>query len=203
MDDLEARVISLDDTDTAEELYEGMYKHTPEFIAEQVTLEQFKLRLKNHRVQLQQKLTTPSWEMAALAHDRAIFPQKTHNEKGEKIFYLTEAMNLLKEDIEQGLHLTMTPSQLKAKRTEYDEFSLEVFDRRVRQAIRKKRLINWMNDQWEEKEKARKERRKKLNLAEETPQQQRKRLMREFMEQRQEGSPWKVVSRGDSIYSTP
>ena len=189
LDDLEEGVISLDETDTAEALFYGMYQYTPEFIAEQVKFEQFKDRLAGHRKQLKHKIESPAWEMAALAHDRLKCPQKTHNEKGEKIFYWTEAMELLKQDIDDGKHLTMTPTQLQATRpNEYGEFPLKIFDRRIRQAIRKKRLINWKNDKREDYAKERKERRQKLNLDEETPQQQRKRLLREQQEQHmQEG----------------
>ena len=177
LDDLEANVISLDESDTAEDLFYGMYQVSPEFIAEKVQFKQFKQRLKDHRKQLKEMLSSPAIEKLALEHDRRICPQKTHNERGEKIFYWTEAMQLLKQDVDAGLHLLMTPRQLQATRfAEYGEFPPKLFDRRVRQAIRKKRLINWKNDKREEATKERKARCQKLNLEEETPQQKRERL---------------------------
>ena len=178
LDDLEAGVISMDNTDTAEALYYGMYQYSPEFIAEKVLFEQFKVRLKDHRKQLQRKSNSTQLEMAALAHDRLLFPKKTHNEKGEKIFYWTEGMKLLKQDIDDGLHLKMTPSQLQKMRpVEYGEFSPKIFGRRIRQAIRKKRLINWKNDKREEAKKERIERRRELGLLDETPQEHRERML--------------------------
>ena len=70
----------------------------------------------------------------------------------------------------------MTPSQLRASRPQYQEFPLRIFDGRVRQAIRKHRFINWMNDKREEVLAERKAYRKELNLPEETPREQRERL---------------------------
>jgi len=186
LDDLEAGVISLDETDSAEALFYGMYQYTPEFIAEKVQFKQFKERLAGHREQLKHKLEAPAWERAALEHDRLKRPKKTHNDRGEKIFYWSKAMQLLKKDIEAKKHHEMTPSQLKASRPEYRDFTLAKFDGRIRQAIRKERLINWKNDKRQEEIDARKERRRDLQLSEETPQEQWKRLERERREQREQ-----------------
>lgn len=121
-------------------------------------------------------MEAPSWEEAALQHDRLLHPKKTHNQRGEKIFYWSEAMDLLKQDVADKKHLTMTPSQLRLSRpNEYGQFSLHIFDRRIRQAIRKERLINWLNDKREKETKKRKERRRGLGLSDETPQERRER----------------------------
>lgn len=179
IDDLEAGVISLDETDSAEDLFYGMYCHTPEFIAEQVGFHQFKQQLSDHRKQLKPKMEAPSWEAAALAHDRLLFPKKTHNHRGEKIFYWSDAFNLLKQDVAEKKHLQMTPTDLRLMRTEYQDFSLAIFDQRIRQAVRKERLINWKNDKREEATNERRERRRDLNLPTETPQERRERLYKE------------------------
>ena len=100
------------------------------------------------------------------------------------MFYWTNAMKKLKEDVDADLHLTMTPSQLRMTRPdEYGAFPLKVFDQRLRQAIRKKRLVNWKNDKRDEVINRRKECRRELNLSEETPKEMRERLMRERQEQ--------------------
>ena len=173
LDDLEVGVISLDESDSAEDLFYGMYQFTPEFIAERVTFGQFRDRLKDHRDQLKHKFESPSWEEAALEHDRLLHPKKMYNQRGEKIFYWSEAMALLKQDVAEKKHLAMTPSQLHQSRPEYGQFKLAIFDQRIQQAICKERLINWMNDKREEEIQIRKERRCKLGLSEETPQEQR------------------------------
>ena len=174
LDDLESGQISLDAANTAEDLCCGMCQFAPEFIAEEVGFDQFKKRLEDHRKQLEHKIDR-SEAMAALEHDRLIFPQKTHNARGEKIFCWTEAFGLLKQDVAAKKHTIMTPSQLHKTRPEHKEFSLTVFDRKIRQAIRKERLVNWKNDKREADIKERKERRRALGLNEETPMEERKR----------------------------
>lgn len=174
MDDLRAGLISLDESDTAEELFYGLYQFTAEFTSEQVGFEQFKARLKDHREALQKKTDASCWESIALAHDRSLFPKKTHNSRGEKIFYWSRAMALLKQDVAEKKHLTMTPTELRASRpVEYGEFTLPIFDGRIRQAVRRERLINWKSDQREEKTQGRKELRKELGLNPLTPHEQR------------------------------
>ena len=135
LDDLENGVISLDETDTAEELYHFVYKHTQEFMLEKVLFPQFKKRLEDHRAQVKKRHKASQWESAALAHDKELFPTRTHNDRGEKKFYLTEAYNLLAQDVQEKKYLLMTPSELKASRPEYGEFTLGVFDGRIRHAI--------------------------------------------------------------------
>ena len=86
-------------------------------------------------------------------------------------------MAALREDVDAGLHVTMKPSELQATRPDvYGEWDLKLFDQRLRQAIRKKRMVNWMNDKREATDEERKERRRNLCLSEETPQQHRKRV---------------------------
>lgn len=174
-DDLEAGIISIDTTDKARDLYFGMYCHIPEFILEGVTYEQFRNRLNDHRKVFQNRAQTVSRECAALAHDRLLYPQRSHNDRGEKIFHLTEAFQLLKQDVANKLHKKMKPSKLKQTRAEYADFSLQVFDRKIRQAVRRERLINWLNDKREEAIMQRREHRKELGLPEETPMEKYKR----------------------------
>ena len=162
LDDLEEGIISLDETDTAEDLYEFVYKDTPEFIMENVGFQQFKNRLKDHRSQVSKRHEAAQMEIAALEHDLDLFPIRTHNDRGEKKFYLTEAYKKLAEDISEKKHETMTPSELKASRPEYAEWPLKIFDGRIRQAIRRARMVNWRNDKREAKEKKRREKREKL-----------------------------------------
>lgn len=180
LDDLESGSISIDNSDTAEDLYYGMYQFTPEFITEGVKFEQFKARLRDHRKQVKDRMERSSWEMAALAHDRLMQPKKTHNIRGEKVFYLTPAYRLLAMDVAANKHQIMTPSELKLSRPEYAEWNLKLFDQRIRQAIRRKRFVNYLNDKREDKESERKGRRRTLGLPEETPLEQRQRMVEDM-----------------------
>lgn len=163
LDDLENGVISLDNSDSAHDLYHNMYKHTAEFIVERVEYEQFRDRLRDHRAQVGRRHEAAQWEMAALAHDRQLFPIRTHNDRGEKKFYLSTAGALLAEDVKQEKHKTMKPSELRASRPEYAEFPLKIFDGRIRQAIRRERMVNWRSDKREELEKEQRQRREKFD----------------------------------------
>ena len=174
LDDLEAGVISLDESDTAHELFYGMYQHTPEFIAEEVGFEQFKKRLKSHCKQVKCAKEAPVWQYAALQHDRNIFEKKTHNQRGKKIFYWSDAWPLLIQDVAAKRHITMKPKELKTTRREYDNFSLKIFNWKVRQVVRGERLINWKNDKREADIEEQKARCRALNLSEKTPQEQLK-----------------------------
>ena len=55
----------------------------------------------------------------------------------------------------------MKPSELKASRPEYGEFT-DIFDGRLRQAIRHERMVNWRNDKREKMEQKRMECREHL-----------------------------------------
>ena len=177
LDDLEAGVISLDNTDTAHDLYYGMYQFSPEFIKENVPYAQFRARLNDHRKQLTKRNEMVSWQAAALAHDRNLYPQRTHNSRGEKVFYLTPAYKQLAQDVADKMHLSMKPSELREFRRElYGEFSLKIFDQRIRQAVRRERMVNYLNDKREAEQKERRERRINLGLSEETPVEQFQRL---------------------------
>jgi len=162
LDDLENGVVSVDETDSAEDLYYLFYVHTDEFKREKVLFRQFRDCLRDHREQVKKRQEASQWEMAAFAHDNAIFPTRTHNDRGEKKFYLTPAYRLLAKDVGNKLHQLMTPSQLKASRPEYEEFSNKVFDGRIRQAIRRERMVNWRNDKREADEKKLNKRRQEL-----------------------------------------
>lgn len=163
LDDLENGIISLDESDSAKDLYDQLYQHTPEFILEKVGYAQFRDRLKDHRAQVAKRHEAAQWEMSALAHDRQLFPVRSHNDRGEKKFYLTPAYGLLAQDIADKKHQTMPPSQLRASRPEYTEFGIEIFDGRIRQAVRRERMVNWRNDKRAAIEEKRQSRREQLD----------------------------------------
>ena len=170
LDDLQSGLISLDTTDTAHDLYYGMYQFAPEFIAEGVQYNQFRARFNDHRKAIKKQQDRSEWETAALAHDRLIFPKKTHNARGERVFYMTDAARQLAQDVEDQLHVTLKPSGLRALRQDlYGEWPLKTFDQRIRQAVQRKKFVNYLSDKRLEKEMERKEKRKALKLPEETP----------------------------------
>ena len=63
-----------------------------------VPFEQFEARLRDHRDQAKEKWLRSATEEMAMVHDRRLHPRKTHNDKGEKEFDMSEAKFLLRKD---------------------------------------------------------------------------------------------------------
>jgi hypothetical protein len=84
-------------------------------------------------------------DAAALAHDRQIYPEKTHNDRGERLFHNSPARLLLREDIDAGKYEKGKPQKLRETREEYQEFSPNKFRKRIHQEIQTKK---WHNSKW-------------------------------------------------------
>lgn len=65
--------------------------------------------------------------------------------------------------------MVMMPSELKATRPEYAEFTPRQFDGCIRQLVRREGFINYLNNKRKLEALEQKDWRKKLNLPEETP----------------------------------
>jgi hypothetical protein len=50
-------------------------------------------------------------------------------------WHKSEAKKLLKQDIDDGKHLHMKPSELRGTRKEYEDFGLEVFRKHIHQDV--------------------------------------------------------------------
>lgn len=172
VEDLEAGLISLDESVHSTEYVWNIYKETPEFKSEKVLFDQFKDRLKDHRKQVQIKDNAHEVEAAALAHDRLITAKPTLNERGEVIFYLTEGHALLKEDVANKMHETLGIAGLYNSKEQYQIIPLVKFKDRVYQAIRREKFINWLEYKRMKKEEKRINRRLGLGLSEQRPHQQ-------------------------------
>lgn len=128
---------------TAERAWE-FYKNLPEFIQGKVVFSQFKARLADHRNQAKKFNELAERDAMYVANDRIIHEKPTLNCKGELQFNSHPAKDLLREDVGNDLHVGVAPSVLQASRPEYMEFSLKVFDQRLRQELRRKKYINYL-----------------------------------------------------------
>jgi hypothetical protein len=151
--DLSNGVLTLDENEmSAEEAWGTCYAHLTEFA--DVVYDQFKLQLKAHRKQMKEKTTAANAQEAALAHDRQIYPEKTHYKNGRRIFRMSPAHSLLAADVRDGRHNEMTPATLKRCRPEYQEWTLPVFRQWIYQEVRRQKFINyleWKRDQSKDK----------------------------------------------------
>ena len=67
------------------------------------------------------------------------------NKRGELVFDLSEAKELLREDVANKIHERLTPLQLKNTRDEYAPFTLEVFKQRIYQEVRYQKYLFYLN----------------------------------------------------------
>ena len=128
------------------EAWEKRYKHVDEF--RDVSYEQFRDRLRDHRNQVKRLLKYSLDEQAGMVQDRKIFPRKSHNRKGEPVFDMDEAKRLLRDDVANGKHKEMTAEQLRNTRPSvYGRFSKRIFELRIHQEVRRNKFINYLKQQ--------------------------------------------------------
>ena len=106
---------------TAEDIF-SWYKQLPAF--ENVVLDQFKDRLKDHRQVAAEDQHRAMQQEQYMEHDQRLYPRQPVNERGEPVFDMHPAKLLLREDIKNKVHLTTykTPGKLQASRLEYKVF---------------------------------------------------------------------------------
>jgi hypothetical protein len=123
-----------------------VYLQRPEY--SQLTVRRlFGSRLKSLRLQISTAKGIAVDEEAALVHDRALFPTPTHNYRGEPRWEGSEAERLLKQDVANGVHKTMTPKELHEIRPEYStNYSLAVFRGHIYQEVRFVKYCTWRKD---------------------------------------------------------
>jgi hypothetical protein len=140
--DLESGYLPLDEEElSAEEAWETVYKYMDKFA--DVPFFQFKEKLADHRAQAQKYHLTSLRDEGALLHDRMLYPQSTHNARGERVFAVSPALSLLRQDIEAGLHERMSSAQLYHHRPEYAAFVQSIFYHRIYQEIRRQKYVNY------------------------------------------------------------
>ena len=121
-----------------------MLQHLVEFVNKNVQFDQFKARLRDHRNQISEKVYQARADAEAVRHDLRNFPRKPINQRGELVFDLHPAKNLLREDIKRGRHVGKTPTELRSTRDEYRDFQLNIFKQRIYQEIRYQKFVRYL-----------------------------------------------------------
>jgi hypothetical protein len=143
LDDLESGVLPVDEEEcSAEDAWTFVYSKIADF--DPVIFSQFKERVKDHRKQCREKITRADLELEMLLHDRQFFPRQMENNRGEPVFDLSAAKMLLRDDVREGRHLAMTPSQLQQSRAAYAPFDARKFTHRIYQEIRREKFLNYL-----------------------------------------------------------
>jgi hypothetical protein len=141
--DLDEGTLSLDENSTsAHAAWAARYQEHPKFVSEGVCFSQFKVRLKEHRVQVSKRAKISSQEEAALVHDQLLYPRATHNSRGEPVFGLSLASLLLRQDVKEKKHEGLMPSTFQRSRPEYMLFKPCIFNSRIYQEIRREKFVN-------------------------------------------------------------
>jgi hypothetical protein len=123
------------------------FKKMPEFNDSRegkVQFKQFKARLAGHRSQSARDRDMAKRDAEACRKDRLIHPRKNHNQRGELVFDLHPAKQLLRMDIAAGLHKQLSPFELRKKRPAYKVFKLGIFTHRIYQEVKNKKFINFL-----------------------------------------------------------
>jgi hypothetical protein len=142
MQDLEfGGILYQRDNISAEEIWE-FYKSLPQF--EKVVFSQFEARLKVHRKKANESVVRSLREEQYLARDRQLNPRQSHNQRGEPVFDLTPARDLLREDVKNKVHTMKTPSELQASRKEYKPFNPKKFSDKIFQEVRRSKYIYYL-----------------------------------------------------------
>jgi hypothetical protein len=148
--DLEEGILPLDNYEhSAYDAWHDCYSKMDEF--KNVPFQQFRDRLRDHRKQVQKRVDQSMRDEVARMHDRHIYPRQIRNSRGDLVFDMSPAKMILREDVINGIHETMTPSELQRLRPEYADFKREVFKRRIYQEVRLQKYYNYRDHQREKK----------------------------------------------------
>jgi hypothetical protein len=121
------------------------YKDLPEFLNSKVVFDQFKERLVTHRQQAGRDRELAERDMQAMINDRNVYPRSHHNSRGEPVFDLSPAKLLLRQDVIDGRHVNMKPSEFQmTTRPEYRVFDKTIFKKRLYQEIRRKKFLHYL-----------------------------------------------------------
>jgi len=129
---------------TVEEAW-GVLQHDAVIQECKVVFDQFKVRLSAYRKSFHADQERSMEESEALAHDRTLYPRESSNQRGEPVFDLSPARELLRQDVSAGKHLNMSAANLQGTRAHYMTFRADVFQRRVKQEVMRQKYIAYLN----------------------------------------------------------
>ena len=175
LDDLMEGRLPLDnDIVSEQEAWDEMYVSLPEF--EDVVFSQFKQRLKDHRKQVTRIKEAENFFLNAFRRDKHLREEGfipgggLYDRHGNRIFDRSSAKPLLKEDVSDELHKTMTSEQLHASRDEYLEWDLGVFRRKLRQEISTQKWFFYL--EWKRAKKLQKRGQKSIDHGEDSEEEE-------------------------------
>lgn len=126
---------------------ESIYADQQEY--RQYVWNNFKTNCNNLRASIAAEIGRANEDAANLAADMSLHPPNaTVGEDGSiyRRWAGSDAERLLKDDVDHGRHLSLTPSQLRNSRLEYQEWPLKVFRDHITQEVRsRKTQAYWLH----------------------------------------------------------
>jgi hypothetical protein len=121
-----------------------VYAMHPEF--DIYKFQNFANNLKSLRALVKRNKESAAFDSAALANDQGNHPRPAMTAAGLPRWYESDAERLLKVDVNQLQHETMTPQALHESRPEHQVFSLHIFRQHIQQESRSRKEKNyWLN----------------------------------------------------------
>ena len=159
--DLIENVLPLEEEEmSAEDAWELICSHLPEFVGPRVVFSQFKERLADHRKQVTKARRQSHIEHEAFLHDTDLCPLPTHHlgRRNQPIFDRHPAKRLLRQDIENKKHVGMFPSAFQQTRPECGQFDAKTFEGHICQEIRRVKCVFCLDTKREAKPQKQRER---------------------------------------------
>ena len=116
-----------------------VYMQHPEFA--DYPYEQFRDRLNDLRNKIKEKKARSTFDTHALERDRESHPKPAKNHRGEPRWEGSQAERLLKRDIDNRQHETLTPKALHNTQKEYKDYPLLVFRKHIYQEVKRRKFI--------------------------------------------------------------
>lgn len=124
---------------------DDVFHYTPEVM--KTDRKKFASRLRGLKEQVKADKKKANSDERDLCHDRSIYPIPTHNYQGEPRWEGSVAQLLLKQDVKNGRHETMSPKDLYNSRVEYySNYSLSIIQHHIYQEVKLLKYINYRND---------------------------------------------------------
>jgi hypothetical protein len=152
----------------------ALYNHRQPEIFNEIDFSQFATRVKDYITKDKDRRDRSKIEYAWMVHDQELYPRKLRNDRGELVFDLHEAKQLLREDVKAKKHAHMVPSDFQTTRPEYEEFERDIFRQRIYQEERYQKYSNWLESKRTKKQEEHKEKQKKKKEKEEEKQKKKK-----------------------------
>jgi hypothetical protein len=124
----------------------AIYNHKHPEVFNEIDFSQFKARMEDYITTNKERRERSNMQHQWMMNDRKLHPRQSRNDRGELVFDLHPAKQLLREDIKAGAHVGMAPKQFQETRAEYQEFDRDIFRQRIYQEERYQKYLNWLEE---------------------------------------------------------